>query len=465
MRLHLWQIQPLRDVLVLAAIFGVLYIGYILSIVTVPMLLALTLAYLFEPVVARAARTKYISRPGAAMGIIVIAGVVVIAPLVVGLGFAGVQGVQFAQRIATKVELVYESTRRPASEELREEVPEGAWREIRDFIVEQEGLRRAVIRGLSGSAASGEGTREATTTENPALEREPAAPIGAPPGAAQATPAGDGAAPSADGAAGGADDEEMRRWAWVEKLLASARANADDLSKRVLLAGGGAIAALVALVGSVGKLAFGAFLTAFFFYFFCTGYGKVLEFWEGLIPERKRARTVELLKKMDAVIAGFVRGRLTVCAILMVYFVVAYWLIGVPAALLVGLIVGALTLVPYISGLGVPVTMLLLWLEPSDGFRSAWWWVVGAPIVVYMIAQFLDDYVLTPQIQGKSTNMDVPTILFASLAGGVLAGFYGVLLAIPVAACIKILLNDVFWPRFRAWSQGRASDFLPIEKE
>jgi predicted PurR-regulated permease PerM len=84
---------------------------------------------------------------------------------------------------------------------------------------------------------------------------------------------------------------------------------------------------------------------------------------------------------------------------------------------------------------------------------------------VQVLTQFLDDYVLTPTIQGKSTNMDTPTILFASIAGGALAGIYGLLLAIPVAACIKILMREVFWPRFRAWAQGNASDPLPIQSD
>ena len=53
-------------------------------------------------------------------------------------------------------------------------------------------------------------------------------------------------------------------------------------------------------------------------------------------------------------------------------------------------------------------------------------------------------------------------ILFSSIAGGVLAGFYGLLLAIPVAACVKILLNEVFWPRFKKWAEGKEQDFLPI---
>jgi predicted PurR-regulated permease PerM len=71
--------------------------------------------------------------------------------------------------------------------------------------------------------------------------------------------------------------------------------------------------------------------------------------------------------------------------------------------------------------------------------------------------------VLTPSIQGRSTHLATPTILFASIAGGVLAGFYGLLVAIPVAACVKILLDEVFWPRFKGWVHGQEPDFLPIE--
>jgi predicted PurR-regulated permease PerM len=75
----------------------------------------------------------------------------------------------------------------------------------------------------------------------------------------------------------------------------------------------------------------------------------------------------------------------------------------------------------------------------------------------------MDDYFLTPKIQGDATGMDTPSILFASIAGGVLAGFYGLLLAIPVAACVKILLKELFWPRFRAWARGEKDDPLPIQ--
>jgi predicted PurR-regulated permease PerM len=191
----------------------------------------------------------------------------------------------------------------------------------------------------------------------------------------------------------------------------------------------------------------------------------VLDFWEGLIPERKKGKVIDLVQQMDAVIAGFVRGRLTICAVLILYYILAYWAIGVPAPLVVGLVVGALTLVPYAAGATVPVVMLLMWIGGGgdDGVGSKWWWIVGAPLVVLAIQQVMDDYVLTPRVQGKSTNMDTPTILFASIAGGVLAGFYGLLLAIPVAACIKIVMKEIVWPRVNQWLAGRVADPLPFE--
>ena len=75
----------------------------------------------------------------------------------------------------------------------------------------------------------------------------------------------------------------------------------------------------------------------------------------------------------------------------------------------------------------------------------------------------LDDYVLTPAIQGESTDLMTPMILFASIGGGVLLGFYGLLVAIPLAACVKILWMEIFWPRITAWSEGRAKDPLPLD--
>ncbi|MBS0197961.1 MAG: AI-2E family transporter [Planctomycetes bacterium] len=441
--LHLWQIQPVRDALVVAGGVGLVWLGYKLSIVTVPILLALLLAYLFEPLVARMTQGGRVGRARVAASIIVLALILVGAPAAMGLGYSVVQGVKLVQSIADNVDLVSRSVRKPDDSVLHQRVADKgtSWASIRDFLVKARAKAKAEHEGdVQGPPR---------TKEDAALE-PPAAP------AAEGTPEAD----VMPGAEEPSDLFRILEWsrAWLTQ-------NASAIGRNLVQAGGGAFGAVLATIGSLGGLLFGVFLTAFFFFFFSTGYGKVLVFWQSLLPEQKKGQVLDLVRQMDAVISGFIRGRLIICSVLIVVYTLGFWFIGVPAAFIVGPITGMLTLIPYAAGVMLPVAMLLSWLDPGDGFRSHWWWIVGSPLGVTAIAQVLDDYVLTPRVQGKTTNMDTPTILFASIAGGSLAGFYGLLIAIPTAACIKILLRELFWPRFRQWASGKASDVLPISKE
>lgn len=396
-KLHLWQIQPVRDVLVLASILAILWLGYILSIVTVPILLALTLAYLFEPLVQRLLRVRWISRQGAASGIIAVCAVAVVLPVTLGVGFAAFQGVTFTRKLVGNVKSVVEYGSAP-SEEALAQMPNDFWRFACKYYDEHK-------EELSQSGAF------------------------------------------------------VRAQTWLE-------GNTEDIVGQAFKTGFGAVEAIINTVASVGFLLFIGFLTAFFFFFFCTGYGKVLDFWESLLPDKKKGVYVDLAKQMDKVIAGFVRGRLTIAAIQSVFFVIAYWIIGVPAPLLLGPLVGILSIVPYVALIGIPISIVLMGLDASgETWQAMWWWFLIAPTAVYVLGQALDDYLLTPMIQGKSTDMDTPSILFASIAGGALAGIYGLLLAIPVAACSKILLRELFWPKFKAWAKGEEEDFLPIDRD
>ncbi len=426
--MHLFQIQWVRDLTVIALIVGIVYLGYRLSIVTVPILLALLLAYLFEPLIRTITRTGHISRQFAAASIIVAAGGLIVAPTIVGVGFAAVQGAQYASGLAREIGRLRASLDDPQNDAKRQAVPEGAWRRIRDAIVELE-------------------TPEELLAWEPPKTNVPIVYPPPPPMPPRPAP------PEPDELAG------LIRFVagWIET-------NAADLAKRALGTGASAVGAAVSTIANIGVLIFTGVLTAFFFFFFSTGWGQVLKFWEGLVPERKKGLVLDLVRKMDRVIAGFVRGRLTIVGILIIYGTLSYWLIGVPVPLIVGPIYGLFFLVPYLAGVAVPVAMLLMWLEPvSVGWQTQWWWVLLAPIAVHLGAQLLDDWILSPIIQGKSTDMDTPTILFASIAGGALAGVYGLLLAIPAAACVKILIKELVWPRVQAYLEGRAPDILPIE--
>lgn len=461
--IRLWEIQWVRDLLVLAAIFGLFYLGYALRTVTVPMLLALLLAYLCEPLVVRLDRSKHISREGAVLTLIFGSLALIVVPLVLAIGFATVQGVSYATILArntstlvTSIHNTSDTTRQQAYDEL----PSESWRrlsrelrELKDHAAqrdEADRLRRSEITethsprfataGATGAIADG-------VLDAIDLEREHARQL------ATAQPTSVASAPN-------------RRLLMLDTALGWLQRNATAIASRAgqqaLDGGSQAFSLFVGTVGRVGLIVFSVFLTCFFFYYFSTGYASVLAFFSSLIPDKKRARVLSLANQMDAVIAGFVRGRLTICAILAVFMTLAYWFIGVPTPLILGPLVGLLFLVPFVHVIGAPIAMVLMWLEPGGTLVDSWWWIVASPIAVYLIAQFLDDYILTPSIAGKATNMDSPSILFASIAGGVLAGVYGLLVAIPVAACLKILIREVYWPRVRDWAKGKANDPLPL---
>ncbi len=431
--LHLWELQPVRDVFVIAAAWGLLLLGYRLSLVTVPLLLAMLLAYLFEPVVKRMTRLSWVSRQGAAMFIIVAAGLLVVIPATVGVVYGVGQGVELGANAFENAKLLDQT--------LDDRRTVGAARETWTQMP-------PALQWLAGELRPELELKEAPTETLPD-ETEPA----------QAAPRGppDDAAEPQEDAAFEATLRNSVRW-----LGGWARENSDRIGNQVFTTSWDIVTAAVGAVGSVGSLVFSAFLTAFFFFFLSTGFGAVLEFWQGLIPERRKGRVIDLARKMDAAVAGFIRGRLTICAILCVVLSFGYLAIGAKGWLLLGIGVGILSLVPYLSLIGIPLGIAVMLLDPVEGFRGAWWWAVLGPILLYAASQALDDYLLTPWIQGRSTDLDTPTILFASIAGGVMAGFYGVLVAIPVAACLKIAIKELVWPHVQAWARGDTKDPLPI---
>lgn len=458
-RLHLFEIQPVRDLMVIAALIGLLWLGKEISLVTVPMLLAMLLAYLFEPLVRALTRHGWFSRPGAALLIIFASILIFVVPITLGIGTAVVQGSQVAEKVAR------------TSRNLLDVMgfTKGVWESGGTFgemaivrvstgteVVEfrpapnNEEAKKAAAKATLAFDALRPQLRSAVTSiikhHKEEQDREAAAASGGTVGAAPKSP-----------------------WwmasvdmtvAWLQN---NTEAVAAAVGKGALGTGTEAFAAAFRTLRQAGETVLMLLLTAFFFYFFSTGFGRVLAFWEGLIPERRKGRVIELVQKMDRVIAGFVRGRLTICAIIMAYYTVVYWVIGVPAPLVLGPLVGAFAIVPFMTIPAMPLAILLMTLEPGPAaWQQSPWCIFGAPVLAYLVERTLDDYILTPIIQGKHTEMAVPTILFASLAGGVLAGVYGLLIAIPVAACLRILLKEVFWPRFKQWAEGRQKDFLPI---
>jgi predicted PurR-regulated permease PerM len=451
-RLHLWQIQWVRDVLIGLLVFALFWLGQEISIVTVPLLLAILLAYLFEPVIAWLVRRTKLSRPGAVGAIIGAVIIGVLVPTALGVSYGAFQAISIVGRTAEKTPLVLKSVQSGRSVGAAERAEAEARRRVAEA---QAKLRdQAEDAPTPKEVADLEADVDFERTAREAAEQK----------AREDLDQLEANAPrwvgirdffAEQNELGGLDEalEVLDRWI---------RANAEQIAGAAAAAGANVVERTLKFFAGAFGLLFMIFLTSFFFFFCSTGWVGLKGFGVKLLPDNNRDLILHLLKEFDRVISAFIRGRLTIAFIQSIVFTVGYFIIGVPAAFILGPIVAVLSIVPYLALVGVPISIVLIWMQPYDDLRGHWLWIVGAPTVFYFIAQALDDYVWTPWIQGKSTDMSTPMILFASLAGGVLFGVFGLLIAIPIAACIKILIQEVVWPRFKAWTEGRASDFLPI---
>lgn len=466
---HIWQIQPVRDLLMVASIVGLIWLGYRASIVTVPLLLAIALAYLVEPIILNLARFN-VRRKFASVGIIVgIVGLIGV-PAAIGGGIAVIQGKDLVMSIGQQTNAVVASVEAPKDESLRQAVPEGPWRELRDVIVD---LQTPVEEPTSQDQAPQDAGDEATDAQPPATE------------AASENEPDESGPESSEGENQNQDEDEDKddgpgllsiptpdttaARSELGKLMAATiswtRDNAQAVAQRAASVGVDALDAALATLGGLVSVAFALFLTMFFFFFVCNGWGKLKETIDKFIPDEHEETIHGLLIKFDRVIAGFVRGRLIIALLQGVVFTVGYWIVGVPVPLILGPAVAVLSIVPYLAIVGIPISIVLLYIEPNGGFMDAWWWTLGAPMAVYYFGQALDDYVWTPKIQGKETGMGTASILFATFAGGAIMGFYGLLLAIPLAACIKIVFDDIVMPAIAAWGRGEKPDFLPFGRQ
>lgn len=220
------------------------------------------------------------------------------------------------------------------------------------------------------------------------------------------------------------------------------REHASELASAGQSAGFG-IARFVGAVGR-GTAGFLAFLGNLALFAFVAGY--LLKDFDGiiaaardLVPPKFRPKTVELVGKIDAQVRGFLRGQLVVCACLGVMYAIGLTLSGTPFAILIAAFGAIASFVPY---LGIVLTigpaLLLTWLEPGSGLGS----LVGV-VLTFTIAQLIEGTILTPKIVGDKVGLSPVWVILAILVFGNALGFLGLLLAVPIAASLKVLVVEL----------------------
>jgi predicted PurR-regulated permease PerM len=192
-------------------------------------------------------------------------------------------------------------------------------------------------------------------------------------------------------------------------------------------------------------------------FFFLWRFDRITETIRRFLPKRYKSRLLAVLGPINEITANFFRGRLLVCLAVGILCAVGFQIVGVPFAWPLGLAMGILNFVPFLAPfVGLPVVVIISYAD-SGSYRLPLW-----ATVVFSIAQFVDGWILTPFIQGKSIGLHPITTIIVLMIGSELAGLYGLLLSIPAAAALKILFKEFVWSTV---AEAADIDVEAIEKD
>jgi predicted PurR-regulated permease PerM len=171
-------------------------------------------------------------------------------------------------------------------------------------------------------------------------------------------------------------------------------------------------------------------------FFFLRDWDLIVGRVASMVPRDHIGTVSRLATESSAVLGGFLKGQLLVMIILGVLYGAGLWAVGLDLGILIGLIAGLLTFVPYLGPTsGVAMGLIAALMQYGDVKHLV---LVS---IVFGIGQVIESYVLTPKLVGDRIGLHPVAVIFAVLACGQLFGFLGMLLALPIAAVVNVLLR------------------------
>ena len=215
-------------------------------------------------------------------------------------------------------------------------------------------------------------------------------------------------------------------------------------------ASGGALVKWISgLAGSIafqfGGLIATLFLAFIVFVYASQGFNKYTRSFINLVPERHRETAMAYLREIDRNMHQFLKGQFTVIVIISILSCIIYHIIGVPFALLVGLMAGLCNAIPtfgpFIGG-GFAYSAMLMGLAAGE-FADPYNFLFRCLLVLGGILgiQTIDNSLISPNVMSNAVDIDPLLIMFAVIVGASILGFWGVLLAIPIIVVIKSIIT------------------------
>ena len=164
--------------------------------------------------------------------------------------------------------------------------------------------------------------------------------------------------------------------------------------------------------------------------------------FRALVPERARGDAMVLARRLSTAIGGYFRGQLAVAIVVGIMSSIGMLIIDLPFWLIVGMIAGLFNMIPLIGPWVGAVPGIVIAFTTGGGLGKA-----IAVAVVMAIVQQIDNHFISPIVMQRAVHLHPAVVMLALLAGGTLGGFFGLLLAVPVTATLKIVVGHL-WRHF-----------------
>ena len=178
-----------------------------------------------------------------------------------------------------------------------------------------------------------------------------------------------------------------------------------------------------------------------------------------IFPEDRRTEAAYVGRQVNTALGGFLRGQLVVAFIVGIMLSVGYRIIGLEFWLLIGLVGGLLNIVPFLGPWVGGALGVLVAISTGDVSTAIW------AVVVAVVVQQIDNNFISPTVLRATVRLHPTVTLLALVLGGAFAGIWGVIIAVPLTATLKILLGHWWRTRFLGQSWEEASEAMFEEPE
>ena len=172
-----------------------------------------------------------------------------------------------------------------------------------------------------------------------------------------------------------------------------------------------------------------------YMFFVLIDYDKISRGFKGAIPKQYRRRSLTILRDVQDTMSRYFRGQALVSFFVGVIFAIEFYIIGLPMAIVFGLFIGVLNMIPYLQLISIPIAAFLC-LVASVSTGDSFWGLFGLTFGAYCLCQLIQDLVLVPSIMKQQMGLN-PAIIFLALSiWGYLLGLIGLLIALPLTTLI-----------------------------